>query len=61
MDKKITLKQYKWNIRLTLLIGILIGLFLGMLIIYKIEINTINQALDSMSYCYEKYALGNLP
>ena len=59
--KKITMKQYKWNIRLTLLFGILFGmLFVGMLI-YKVEINTINQAFDSLDYCYQEYALKEVP
>lgn len=58
--KKVTKKQYKWNIRLTLLFGVLVGLFLGVIFVYKVEINTINQALDSMSYCYEEYALKDL-
>lgn len=51
------MKQYKWNIRLTLLFGILVGLFLGAIFVYKVEINTINQALDSLDYCYQEYAL----
>jgi len=55
--KEITLKQYKWNIMLTLLFGTLLGLFLGIVLIYKVEINTINQALESLRYCYETYAI----
>ncbi len=35
--KKITMKQYEWNIRLTLLFGVLVGMFLGVIFIYKIE------------------------
>ena len=35
--KKITMKQYEWNIRLTLLFGVLVGMFLGVVFIYKIE------------------------
>jgi len=36
------------------LLCILIGFLIGALLIYKIEINTINQALDSLNYCYER-------
>ncbi len=36
--KKITMKQYEWNIRLTLLFGVLVGMFFGVVFIYKIEI-----------------------
>ncbi len=38
--------------------GLILGILLGTMLIYKVEINTINQALDSLSYCYETYALG---
>jgi hypothetical protein len=33
----------------------LFGFLMGMLLIYKVEINTLNQALDSLRYCYETY------
>ena len=38
-------------------IGFMFGVLVGMMIIYKIELNTINQALDSLRYCYETYAI----
>ena len=55
------MKQYKLNIRLTILFGILFGMLLGGMLIYKVEINTLNQALDSLHNCYEKYALKENP
>ena len=33
----------------------LLGFLLGALFVYKVEINTLNQALDSLRYCYETY------
>ena len=39
------------------LFGFICGMMLTSLIIYKIEINTLNQALDSVNYCYQTYAL----
>lgn len=38
--------------------GFALGLMVGMLFVYKVEINTINQALDSLHYCYETYLGG---
>ena len=42
-----------------LLIGLcfLIGVLFGAVFIYSVEINTMNQALDSMSYCYDTYVI----
>lgn len=34
---------------------LLLGYLLGCLFIYKIEINTLNQAFESLRYCYETY------
>jgi hypothetical protein len=31
------------------------GFLVGALLIYKVEINTINQAFESLRYCYETY------
>ena len=36
---------------------LLVGFLLGAMLIYRIELNTINQAFDSLEYCYQTYAL----
>ena len=41
------------------ILGLMFGFLFGMMLIYKIELNTINQAFDSLMHCYETYALGD--
>ena len=38
-----------------IILSFIFGTMVGGMLIYKVEINTINQAMDSMSYCYDKY------
>ena len=38
----------RWIIILIFLVGVMVG----MMIIYKVELNTINQSFDSLEYCY---------
>jgi hypothetical protein len=53
MEKQI--KEIKISTLFIYLAFVLMGFLLGALFVYKIEINTINQALYSMNYCYETY------
>lgn len=46
--------------RLAILLIFLLGFILGGMLIYKVEINTINQSLNSLSYCYENYSESKL-
>jgi len=39
------------------LMGFLLGVMFGAVLVWKIEINTINQAMDSLTYCYETYRM----
>lgn len=42
-EKKITKKQYNWNLNLTLLFGILVGIFIGTLLLgvaYSLEVKS---------------------
>jgi len=39
------------------LMGFLLGVIFGAVLVWKIEINTINQAMDSLTYCYETYRM----
>lgn len=36
------------------LLGFLLGVLVGIMIVYKVEVNTLNQAFDSLKYCYEE-------
>ena len=42
---------------LILLLVFMFGFILGMALVYKVEVNTINEALNSLNYCYQTYAL----
>jgi len=48
---KILLSKYLITYGLTALIGFM----LGAILVYKVEINTMNQALESLRSCYETY------
>jgi len=37
-------------------VGFLFGSIIGAILVYKVEINTINDSFDSLSFCYENYA-----
>ena len=41
-------------------LGFVLGMFFGAMLVYKVEIDTLNRALESLKYCYETYALGDL-
>ena len=37
-----------------------LGFVLGAMLIYKIEVNTMNQAYESIEYCYDEYAIPSI-
>ena len=40
------------------LFGMLVmGFMIGIILSYKVEANTINQAMDSLDFCYKNYAI----